>query len=53
MEIKMAEAFFMRAGRRISENSRTIDRNDDDQIKWLANQAYEMGSYPFDAVLDT
>jgi len=47
-ELAIAEAFFMRANRRIRSNFKSIDRNDDDQIKLLAAKAYEAGKYPFD-----
>jgi acyl-CoA dehydrogenase family protein 9 len=47
-EMAIAEAFFLRAHRRIKANFKAIDRNDDDQIKYLADKAYELGKYPFD-----
>ena len=49
IEIAIAEAFFLRATNRIRGNFRGIDKNDDDEIKFLAEKAYELnGKYPFD-----
>ena len=48
LEIAMAEAFFMRANRRIKSSFKSIDRNDDDHMKLIAAKAYESGKYPFD-----
>ncbi len=50
LEISIADAFFMRANRRIRGNFKAIDRNDDDAMKLIASKAYELGSYPFDFV---
>jgi acyl-CoA dehydrogenase family protein 9 len=50
LELAIAEAFFMRANRRIRGNFKAIDRNDDDAMKLIANKAYELGKYPFDTV---
>jgi acyl-CoA dehydrogenase family protein 9 len=52
LELNIAEAFFMRANRRIRGNFKAIDRNDDDNMKFIAGQAYELGGYPFDSALD-
>jgi acyl-CoA dehydrogenase family protein 9 len=52
LELNIAEAFFIRANRRIRGNFKAIDRNDDDNMKFIANQAYELGGYPFDSALD-
>jgi acyl-CoA dehydrogenase family protein 9 len=49
-ELSIAEAFFMRANRRIRANFKAIDRNDDDFVKLLAAKAYEAGKYPFDVL---
>jgi len=48
MEIAIAEAFFMRANRRVKANFSAIDRNDDEMLKFIANQAYKDGEYTFD-----
>ena len=48
LEMAIAEAFFMRANRRIRGNFKAIDRNDDDAMKLIASKAYELGKYPFD-----
>jgi acyl-CoA dehydrogenase family protein 9 len=49
IELAIAEAFFQRASRRIKGNFKAIDQNDDDQMKFLADKAYEIGGkYPFD-----
>jgi acyl-CoA dehydrogenase family protein 9 len=50
LEMAIAEAFFMRANRRIRGNFKAIDRNDDDAMKFIAAQAYEKGGYPFDSI---
>jgi acyl-CoA dehydrogenase family protein 9 len=50
LELSIAEAFFNRANRRIRGNFKAIDRNDDDAMKTIANQAYELGGYPFDTL---
>jgi acyl-CoA dehydrogenase family protein 9 len=52
LEINIADAFFMRANRRIRGNFKAIDRNDDDNMKFIAAKAYEIGGYPFDSALD-
>ncbi len=52
LEIAMAEAFFMRANRRIRGNFKAIDRNDDDYMKFIAGKLYELGDYPLDASLE-
>jgi acyl-CoA dehydrogenase family protein 9 len=49
-ELAIAEAFLIRANRRIRGNFKAIDRNDDDAIKLLANKALEMGKYPFESL---
>lgn len=48
IELAIAEAFFLRANSRIRGNFKSIDRNDDEAIKFLASKAYELGKYPFD-----
>jgi acyl-CoA dehydrogenase family protein 9 len=48
LEMSIAEAYFMRANRRIVQNFRTINRNEDDQFHFIAEQLYEKGKYPFD-----
>ena len=48
IELAIAEAFFLRANRRVRDNFQAIDRNDDDAMKFLAEKAYELGKYPFD-----
>jgi acyl-CoA dehydrogenase family protein 9 len=50
LELSIADAFFMRANRRIRGNFKAIDRNDDDAMKAIAAKAYELGKYPFDAI---
>jgi len=50
LELNLAEAFFMRANRRIRGNFKAIDRNDDDNMKFIAQKAYELGKYPFDSI---
>ncbi len=48
LEIAMAESFFMKAHRRIESNFRSMDRNDDELMKMIADKTYELGGYPFD-----
>jgi acyl-CoA dehydrogenase family protein 9 len=48
LELSIVEGFFLRANRRIKGNFRSIDRNDDDAMKLIAQKAYELGDYPFD-----
>ena len=48
MEIAIAEAFFMRANRRVAGNFKSMDRNEDEFMKLIAEKAYEGGVYPFD-----
>lgn len=50
LELSIAEAFFMRANRRIRGNFKSIDRNDDDAMKNIAAKAFEAGKYPFDCI---
>lgn len=51
LELGIVEAFFTRANRRIRGNFKAIDRNDDDAMKLIAAQAYELGKYPFDCLM--
>lgn len=48
LEIAIAESFFIRSNRRVRSCFKAIDRNDDDAVKFIAAQAYELGKYPFD-----
>jgi acyl-CoA dehydrogenase family protein 9 len=50
LELGIADAFFMRANRRIRGNFKSIDRNDDDSMKLIASRIYETGQYPFDVL---
>jgi len=50
LEMAMADSYFMKANRRITGNFKSIDRNDDDGMKFIASQAYELGKYPFDSM---
>lgn len=52
LELNIAEAFFLRANRRIRGNFKAIDRNDDDNMKAIAASLFEIGHYPFDCALD-
>jgi acyl-CoA dehydrogenase family protein 9 len=49
-ELGIAEAFTMRASRRIRGNFKAIDKNDDDQIKMIAAKVCDLGKYPFDTL---
>ncbi len=48
MEVAIAEAFFMKANRRVRGNFKAMDRNEDDLMKLIANKVYETGQYPYD-----
>ncbi len=48
LEQSLAEAFFMRGNRRIRANLRAMDRNEDDQVHFIAERLLENGEYPFD-----
>jgi hypothetical protein len=50
LELAITEAFFMKARRRIRANFKSIDRNEDDAMKFIAAKAFENGGYPFDLV---
>lgn len=49
-ELSIAEAFTMRASRRIRGNFKAIDKNDDDHVKLIAAKVCELGKYPFDSL---
>lgn len=51
LEMAIAESFFHRAHIRLRSNLKSIDKNDDDLLKFIADKAYELGDYPFEAVL--
>ncbi len=50
LEIAIAEAFFMRANRRIRGNLKMLDKNDDEFLKFISSRAYELGRYPFETI---
>jgi hypothetical protein len=50
MELNIAESFFLKANLRIQANFKAINRNDDDQLKFISAQIFEGGKYPFDIV---
>ncbi len=50
-ELALADAFFRKASQRIRAQFRGLNRNDDEEMAFIANQLYQKGSYPFDAVL--
>lgn len=52
LELAMTEAFFHRSNRRVRNNIKSIDKNDDDSMKLIAAKAYELGKYPFEAFSD-
>ncbi|MBL7715323.1 MAG: acyl-CoA dehydrogenase family protein [Bdellovibrionales bacterium] len=52
LELAMTEAFFHRSNRRVRNNIKSIDKNDDDSMKLIAAKAYELGKYPFEAFAD-
>ena len=52
LEISIARSFFHRAGNRIQNNFKSIDRNDDELLKFIADKAYEQGSCQFDILKD-
>ena len=52
MEIAIAEAFSMRANRRVKGNFKAMDRNEDELMKFIAEKSYENGIYTFDVFKD-
>jgi len=50
LELAIAEAFFMKAHRRVRGNFKAIDRNEDDAMKLIATKMYELGVYPWDSL---
>jgi acyl-CoA dehydrogenase family protein 9 len=52
LEIAIAEAFFMKANRRVKGNYKAMDRNEDDLMKLIADQTAEIGGYPYDLFKD-
>jgi len=50
LELAIADAFFMKANRRIRGNFKAMERNEDDSMKTIANFAYQSGVYPFDVL---
>ncbi len=52
LEIAMTRSFFHRASNRIRANFVGIDRNDDDLIKYIAQEAYGRGRCDFDILKD-
>ena len=50
MELAIAESFFTKANRRIRGNFKAMVRNDDDEMKLIAEKCYELGQYPFDSL---
>lgn len=48
--ILICQAFCDRAARRIKRNLRSMDNNDDENLKEIANRIYDIGSYPFDII---
>lgn len=48
LEIALADAFFMRAQRRMKQNFEAIDKNDDDYMKLISAKLCEMGELPYD-----
>ncbi len=48
MEVAIAEAFFMRANRRIKGNLKAMDRNEDELLKLIADTTADLGAYPYD-----
>lgn len=48
LEIALADAFFMRAQRRVKQNFEAIDKNDDDFMKFISAKLCETGELPYD-----
>ncbi len=46
-EVLLCKAFCDRAGRRIKRNLRSMDSNDDEDLKSIANKTYEVGGYSY------
>lgn len=48
--ILLCQAFCDRAARRIKRNFRSMDGNDDENLKEISNKIYELGDYPYDII---
>ena len=46
--VTLCQSFCERASRRVRRNFRAMASNDDERLKDIANQTYELGGYPFD-----
>jgi len=51
-EIALTANFFSRASKRIKSHFGSMDRNDDELMKYIAEKAYELGKPPFDILTD-
>lgn len=51
-EIALTANFFNRASKRIKSHFGSMDRNDDELMKYIAEKAYELGKPPFDILTD-
>lgn len=50
LEVALVQAFTAKAARRIDQNFRQIEKNEDDFIHLIADRAYELGRYPYDVI---
>ncbi len=48
LDQSMAEAFCLRANRRIHGNFRAMSRNEDEAFHYISDELFERGEYPFD-----
>jgi acyl-CoA dehydrogenase family protein 9 len=51
-EIALTATFFNRASKRIEAHFLSMDRNDDEIMKYIAEKSYELGKAPFDIMTD-
>jgi len=51
-EAKLCRAFCSKANHRIKRNIRRMDDNNDELLKVIAKDAYDILQYPYDVVLD-
>lgn len=51
-EIALVQNFFNRASKRIKAHLGSMDHNDDELMKYIADKSYELGKAPFDILTD-
>ena len=51
-EVALVQNFFNRAAKRIRAHFSSMDNNDDELMKYIADKSYELGKAPFDILTD-